>query len=53
MPTVLATAGGFGGEYHRESLALAPDAVPKLIAMGVLVALLALWAWSYLRSLDS
>lgn len=53
MLALLATAGGFGGTFEArpDEVALASDALPKLIAIGVLVALLVLWAWSRWRSL--
>ena len=48
----LATGGGFGMHVseHASSFRLAPDAAPKLVLIGLLVVLLALWFWTLLRS---
>jgi hypothetical protein len=49
---LLATAGGFGGDYDARppSYTLAPDPVLRLAVAGVLLLLLALWAWMKIRS---
>jgi hypothetical protein len=58
MLVLLGTGGGFGAsrEFYvgaaDNTLALPPDAAPKLVLMLVLALLLAVWAWDRPRSLD-
>ena len=53
MRFLLATAGGFGGQFDADpgSWTLAPHAAPKLALAGLLLVLLALWVRERLRSL--
>jgi hypothetical protein len=45
VPSLLATAGGFGGRFdaHPGSYTLAPDAAPKLVVAALLVLMLVVW----------
>jgi hypothetical protein len=46
MRALLATAGGFRGDYGTEppEFVLAPGSAPKLVVLGLLVLLLVAWA---------
>lgn len=54
MLGLIATAGGFEGDYGADAptLTLAPDAAPRLAALALLLVLLVAWVWLRLHTLE-